>query len=62
MLPFILLHLILFTASVANDISRDLVDTTSVEVIKQDDVKFINGYEILKELGKGSYGKVMLVA
>ena len=42
----------------AGDISRDLVDTTSVTIVKQDDTKFINDFEVLKDLGKGSYGKV----
>eukprot|EP00293_Proteomonas_sulcata_P009738 CAMPEP_0184301016 /NCGR_PEP_ID=MMETSP1049-20130417/11304_1 /TAXON_ID=77928 /ORGANISM="Proteomonas sulcata, Strain CCMP704" /LENGTH=302 /DNA_ID=CAMNT_0026611881 /DNA_START=166 /DNA_END=1074 /DNA_ORIENTATION=+ len=44
------------------DISRDLVDTTTVTARKDDDgKKYVNQYEIVKDLGKGSFGKVKLV-
>mmetsp|Transcript_12775 Transcript_12775/g.30432 ORF Transcript_12775/g.30432 Transcript_12775/m.30432 type:complete len:324 (-) Transcript_12775:87-1058(-) len=43
------------------DIARDLVDTETVNVRKEGDKKFVNQYEIVKELGKGSFGKVKLV-
>jgi hypothetical protein len=42
------------------EISKDLVDTTTVNVVKKDGKKFINQYEIVKDLGKGSFGKVRL--
>jgi len=41
--------------------SRDLVDTSSVDVRKQDGKKYVNQYEVLKLLGRGSFGKVKLV-
>jgi len=48
-------------ASFLQDISRDLVDTETVNVRKDGETKFVNQYEIIKELGKGSFGKVKLV-
>ena len=33
-----------------------------MNIVKQDDTKFINDYEVLKDLGKGSYGKVTSAA
>ena len=43
------------------EISRNLVDTPIVTIRKEDGRKFINQYETLKELGKGSFGKVKLI-
>jgi len=43
------------------DISRDLVDTTQITVTKTGDAKHVNQFEVLRDLGKGSFGKVKLV-
>mmetsp|Transcript_42121 Transcript_42121/g.86060 ORF Transcript_42121/g.86060 Transcript_42121/m.86060 type:complete len:326 (+) Transcript_42121:474-1451(+) len=44
-----------------SEISKDLVDTDTVNVRKEEGVKYVNQYEIVKDLGKGSFGKVKLV-
>ncbi|EKX50264.1 hypothetical protein GUITHDRAFT_104079 [Guillardia theta CCMP2712] len=43
------------------DISRDLVDTQEVTERKQEGVEWINEFEVVKDLGMGSFGTVKLV-
>eukprot|EP00960_Hanusia_phi_P077351 768681-Hanusia_phi.AAC.5 len=43
------------------DISRDLVDTQEVTERRQEGVDWINEFEVVKDLGMGSFGTVKLV-
>uniref|UniRef100_A0A7S1DII3 Protein kinase domain-containing protein n=1 Tax=Hemiselmis andersenii TaxID=464988 RepID=A0A7S1DII3_HEMAN len=54
-------HLMFGRGGAAFEISSALVDTTALSVVKRDGVKLINQYEVIKDLGRGSFGKVKLV-